>query len=274
MLTVSKTYRFRFFIATSVVVLAALFAALPILAATITQTFKAESQLAPGTVVSLDIEASTAIPGNASNIKNLFGVVVSSGDVEFQKSSDGNVLVTNTGVINTLVSTLNGPIAQGDPITVSIVEGIGEKAVRSGKIIGTAQGSFDGESTQKTFTVEDEGKPKTVKVGVIPVKIEVGNFSLSNPNGDDRGRLQQIADDIANKRVTNVALIVAGLILIVSTGIASFMIASTGYASMVAIGRNPLSEKKIIRSLLRLIGIALVIFGVGVGLAYIILKVL
>lgn len=251
-----------------------------VLAATVSQTFKTNGDVTAGQVVSLDKEANTVVLANQNNIANLYGVVVSASSVEFNASNEG-ALVANTGVLDTYVSTANGAVKAGDAIGISTIEGIGEKAIRTGKIIGVAQGSLD-ENTgnAKDFQLQEGQTSRTIKVGIVPVKVEVSNYNpatgLVNAESQDvsnRNKALQVADSIAGKPVNAIALVLSGIILLISIFVATFLLTSSGYASMIAMGRNPLSEKKIMQSLFRLIALSIGIFLVGLALSFVIIKI-
>lgn len=242
-------------------------------AATVTQTYNTERTLAKGTIVSLDKDASLVVEANRENLTNLYGVVVEKGDLSFgQASSEKTAVVANGGVVETLVSTSNGAVVAGDPITVDAITGVGEKATKSGRIIGVAQSAInDNSANTQSFTLSGDGS--RVSVGLIPVKIEVRNYDITSgqvfaASGKSRNKLLQVADSLAGKQVKPYALIISGLLLLFGIFMATFMIMSSGYASLIAIGRNPLAEKKIIKSLLRMLLSAVLIFVFSLMLAY------
>ncbi len=243
-------------------------------AATVTQAYKTHKKLAKGTIVSLDKGASLVVEANRQNLSNLYGVVVEKGDLSFGQTNEASntTVVANAGVVETLVSTSNGSIDSGDPITVDAITGVGEKATKSGRIIGVAQDKLDSESSNsQVFTLGADNSP--VKVGLIPVKIEVRNYDITSgqvfaASGKSRNKLLQVADSVAGKQVKPYALIISGLVLLFGIFLATFMIMSSGYASLIAIGRNPLAEKKIVRSLIRMLLAAVIIFVLSLALAY------
>lgn len=251
-----------------------------IYAATVSQTFQANGEITSGQIVSLDKEKNTVVKASSDNIANLYGVSVSNSAVEFTPNNTAGVTVANTGVIETIVSTLNGPIKSGDPVGVSTIEGVGEKAITISKIIGVAQGSLDDSTTgAKDFEVKEGSASKTIKVATIPVKVEVSNYNpavgLTNSGAidvSDRNKALQVADSIAGKPVKALSLFVAALVLLIAIFVSTFLITSSGYASMISLGRNPLSEKHIMRSLFKLVMVSVGIFTTGVILAYLILK--
>lgn len=74
--------------------------------------------------------------------QNLIGVVSTNPHTTMGTSSDDSVRLALAGRVPTKVSTENGPIAPGDPITSSSIPGVGMKATASGPIVGKALESF------------------------------------------------------------------------------------------------------------------------------------
>lgn len=252
-----------------------------LLAAGVTSEHQTNGRLASGTIVSLDKEASEVVHANRENISNLYGVIVASGDLSFNRTtSETTAQVATEGVIDTLVSNNKGNIEAGDAITVDAVEGIGEKVTASGRIIGIAQADFTGqESNSRQFMVDTGTQEKSVQIGTIPVKVGVQMYSVAggaslDGTGQARNKALQIADSIAGQTVKPLALVIAGLILLLGVFISAFLVTSSGYASLISIGRNPLAEKRIVRSLAKMLLIAIGIFIASVALAYAVLVTL
>lgn len=262
----------------SLIALAIVIVSPSLLAASLTQDFSTKQQLVNGAIVSLTGDAKTVEQASSDNLNNMYGVVVSKGDLSFQSiGQTGMVSVANSGIVDTVVSNNAGDIKSGDPITVEDVAGVGEKATRSGKIIGIAQANFDG-GTQgaKQFPLNQSGASKTISVGTIPVKLQVSEYVEPNAakanSKTNRNVVLQLADALAGKQVKPYSLIIAALMVLIGIFISTFLITSSSYASMISIGRNPLSERKIIRSLIRMIFIAVIVFVTGLLLAYSVLK--
>ncbi len=250
-------------------------------AATLSRDFFSDEKLAKGTIVSLDQQASKVLKSNFKNLHNMFGVVVEEGDISFKRQADEQIVaVANEGIMDTLVSTANGEIKSGDPITVRSVEGVGEKATQNGRIVGIAQDNFSAQSPNgKNFTIDQEGSKKDIVVGLLPVKLGVTDYTLSNPalgtaSEQERNWIERIADSFAGKEVKPIALIAAGLVLVSGVFIATFLITSSSFASVISIGRNPFARKNIITSLIGLIALSVGIFASSIALAYLILRLL
>ncbi len=73
----------------------------------------------------------------------LFGVVSNSSRVSLGAENDKTVRVAKIGRVPVLVTTQNGAIKVGDPITSSDITGYGMKATRPGMIIGHAVEAYD-----------------------------------------------------------------------------------------------------------------------------------
>lgn len=105
----------------------------------------------PGEVVSIDTSTSTrttrseGIPYDPK----LMGVVSTAPGLVLGLS--GGVTVALSGRVPTFVSTINGAIAIGDPLTSSIYPGVAMKATKPGKIIGHALEAADATSTIEVF---------------------------------------------------------------------------------------------------------------------------
>lgn len=251
----------------------AIFGSVPLLAALVSQDFTTSDSLPIGTIVSIGASSSEVVRASSSNLDNLYGIVTRAGDISIDSGKEGikTVSVANSDVVNTLVSVANGPISRGDIISVSDIAGVGEKLTLAGPGVGVAQEDFN-DNSSSAQSIEAGGK--TLKAGLIQMKLGITNYQYDEVNNQKRNPFERIADSIAGKRVSLITLLVAASLLLGGVIIASFLIASSGYASMTALGRNPLSEKKIVRLLLRMVSIALAVFGITVIMAFGALKFL
>lgn len=255
-----------------------------VLAATLAQEFNTTQRLPLGGIVSLNKEASEVELASSDNMDNLYGVIVANGDVSFDSRADQNIStvpVANSGVIDTLVSNNTGAVKAGDPITVDDVAGVGQKANSSGRIIGIAQSDLnEQDNSAKQVSIVQNGGQKYITVNTVQVKIGVAQYTVpsandgSNGTDTNRNKVLQVADSLAGKQVKPYSVVIAALLLLIGIFVSVFLITSSGYASMISIGRNPLSEKKIIRSLLRMLVISVAIFATTVGLAYMVLRLI
>jgi hypothetical protein len=111
------------------------------------------NNLTPGELVAMDPSGSTddIVAATQANQSLLMGVVSTSPGIELtgQQDSESSSPMANpkpvalSGRIPTQVSTENGSIAVGDPLTVSSIPGVAMKATASGYIIGRALEAYD-----------------------------------------------------------------------------------------------------------------------------------
>lgn len=230
-----------------------------------------------------DITAASLVvmqPGNSNSIvlssadhsDRLVGVVSDRPLIELSNGDNG-VQVVTSGLTKALVSDVNGAIAAGDKITASPIEGVGMKATDNTTIVGTAQTALTG---SKTKTIKDtSGKDVTVHIGLVPVQVAVAFYSA------DSGRkatlvpsfLQEVANNIAGRNVSAVRVLIAALILLLLFVSITILLYSAVRSSIISIGRNPLSERAVRKSLF---GVSLTVFAVllfAVALMYIVLRV-
>lgn len=245
-------------------------------AATLTQDYSTKQKIPRGSIVSLGSQTGEVVLASSDNITNLYGVAVKGGDLSFNQASNTGsetVPVASGGVVDVLVSDNNGEIKAGDPITVDNVAGIGQKATDSGKIVGIAQSPLNVlDNNAKQVSIGDNGSNKNITISTIQIKVGVTEYAPPTNNSGNRNKILQIADGIVGKEVKPYGVIISGLILLVCIFVSVFLVTSSGYASMISIGRNPLSERKIIISLLRMLAIAVAIFTIGLLLSYAILQ--
>jgi hypothetical protein len=137
--------------------------------------------LEPGDLVSINPNKATAVQASSPNDQNLIGIVSTSpgflmSDISESGSSTDLVNpkpVALLGRVPTKVSTENGPIEPGNPLTSSSTPGVAMKATKSGPIVGKALESYNGEG-----------------VGKIMVFVSVGWYV--EPLGDGNGQLSDI----------------------------------------------------------------------------------
>lgn len=106
-----------------------------------------DQDLMPGELLTMDANIKNGVKRTAgANDQKIVGVV-STSPALLIGGTDGQgtaVPVALTGRVPVLVSSENGPIQPGDPLTSSSTPGVAMKALTSGYVIGRAMGSFDG----------------------------------------------------------------------------------------------------------------------------------
>lgn len=196
---------------------------------------------------------------------SLFGVVSKTPAISFlpDEGSESAFPIISTGVIQVKVKASNGNINKGDLITSSKTPGVGEKAVISGYVIGSA--------------LEVYNSPDANSVGKIPVSL---NIHFNNLNKTKSSSISQSLGDVFNLSAiaateqpsTVFKYFLAGVVALVSfiLGFISFgRMASKG---VEALGRNPLGGKLIEFGIFLNVLITLIIIASGLVVAFLILR--
>ncbi len=244
------------------------------------QGYGSDQTLQKGLIVSLKPgDGSKVVALTQPTINAMFGVVVSANDspVNLSANSAGTqVYVATTGQYDVLVSTQNGPIANGDYITISALGGVGMKAGDSQAfVVGKALRGFDGRTgTESTAQLTDASGNKTlVSLARIPVNIGVArNPNLKITVSNLPGFLQKAAQSVANRPVSDSRIYISLVALLASMLIAGSLLYAGVRSSITAVGRNPLAKTSITRSLLQVSMLALIIFLIGIFAVYLLLK--
>lgn len=247
----------------------------------ITQTYNADPATQIGMIVGLKDKAGNLIsPVNSDKLKNILGVVVPADNAKIvltaESAKQKQVLVTSTGVVSMLVSNQNGQIKAGDPLTVSAVAGVAMKADdQQEMIVGRATSDFSGTSgVIGSIKLKDStGKENSVSIGRVKADFRVTSNPLYQKSASHVPAFAaKAAEGIADKSVS-VARIYLGMIILLVTAFVTAVVMFSGIRSgMIAVGRNPLSKKSIIKSLIQTVIAGLIIFLAGVFAVYLILK--
>jgi len=215
--------------------------------------------------------SSTLELATSDHPERLTGVVSEKPLIELSNGGSG-VQVVTSGLTKALVSDINGKIVAGDKITISPIEGVGMKAIDNTTVVGTAQ---TGLSNTHTKTIKDaSGKDVKVHIGLVPVQVSVSFYNV------DKGTqstlvpsfMQQLANDVAGRNVSPVRVLIAGLILLLLFICVTVLLYSAVRSSIISIGRNPLSEHAVRKSLLQVGMTVLAVLLFAVALIYIVLK--
>lgn len=203
--------------------------------------------------------------------ERLAGVVSENPLIELSNGESG-VQVVTSGLTKVLVSDINGSIMAGDKLTASPIEGVGMRATENTTIVGTAQSPL---ATIRTQTIKDKsGKDVKVHIGLVAVQVGVAFYNA------DAGKkstfvpsfLQSLANNVAGRNVSPVRVLVAGLILLLLFISITVLLYSSVRSSIISIGRNPLSESAVRKSLFQ---VGITVFAVllfAVGLVFIVLR--
>ena len=246
------------------------------------QSYSADSALQFGTVVELVGGTKKVAPAKYKDLNQMFGAVVDPHNLAYittDSSLQNETYVATSGTYNVLVSTQNGTIKSGDPVTMSAIDGVVMKAGtydQQKTVLGRAAGAFDGKSASVgnvTLKYDGGSDTKTVQLGLIPVAVNIQR----NPNEKSTKvnlpeRLQRVGQAIAERPISPVRVYLS----IGVTGLSIIVALVTLYAgirnAIIAIGRNPLSKKSIFRGLLEIILTGFLILIIGLFAVYLLLK--
>lgn len=247
----------------------------------ITQSYNADPSVQVGMLVRLKPQdPSTVVPLPNNAIQDMLGVVIPPSNATIvltpQNIQKQQVLVATTGHYNVLVSNQNGPIKVGDYITVSAIDGVGMKAdAIENEVLGKAAGNFSGTSNViGTMTLKNTlGHAQNVAIGSVPVDVNISHNPLFQKTADYvPSILAKAAVAVANKPVTASRIYLCIAILFITAIVTGNMLYSGVRSGMIAVGRNPLSKKSIIKSLIETVIAGLIIFVIGVFAVYLLLK--
>ncbi len=247
----------------------------------VTTTYSADSTVQLGMIVQLKDKAPTAVvPVSAASTTKVLGVVIPNSNVAIvltpKNVTDQQVLVATNGSYNVLVSNQNGPIKVGDYLAISAIAGVAMKAgIVEQQVVGRAAGNFTGSGNVITaIKLKDQlGKDTTLALGRIQVDINIAHNPLNQKTVDHvPAFLANLAQAVANKSVSVARIYLGTVILAVTTVITSIMLYSGIRSGMISVGRNPLSKKSIIKSLIQTIIAGLIIFIAGILAVYLLLK--
>lgn len=245
------------------------------------QGYSAETPLDTGTIVQLTGQDANKVKiAKQAELQNMFGVTVDRNQLPIALSNEAlenEAFIAASGTYSVLVSTQAGPIANGDYITLSSINGVGMKAgTEESTVFGRANAGFDGKGVTlgaTTLKDTDGNNNKAVVLGSIPVTIDI----KSNPNEKSTEVqvpefLKRVGQAIAEKEVSAIRIYISLAITAVSL-IASIIIIYSGVRnSIISIGRNPMSKKSIFRALLEIILASILTLIIGLFAVYLLLR--
>ena len=245
------------------------------------QGYAAETPLDYGTIVQLtEKDSSTVKIATEDSLDKMFGVTVDRAQLLLATSDESlknEVFVAVSGTFNVLVSNQAGPIAVGEYLTMSSVNGVLMKAGTDEKtVFGRATQAFDGKGiTLGTTTLKDtDGKEnQKVAIGSIPVTVDIKhnpNDKTTKVNVPDF--LERVGLAVAEKEVSPIRIYLSIGIMALSIIAAIAMIYAGVRNSVISIGRNPMSRKSIFKALLQVILTGLLILIIGLFAVYLLLR--
>ena len=189
---------------------------------------------------------------------NMEGVLIENPSVAFLSSKEGTKLLLSSGKAYVRVVTSGGDIKRGDFITSSVNPGLGQRAGKSGNVLGVAL---------QNYTSEAADKPGKILVGINIRPAIVATSARSNLLETlKQGLLAPTLTPLASLRYVLAILIAAASFLL---GFIYFGKVAKG--GIDAIGRNPLARRAIQLNVILNLIMTLAIMTGGLILAYVIL---
>lgn len=241
---------------------------------TLSQGYVTKDKLSLGSIVSLEKNTTDQVSGAATeNVDNILGVVITDGSslLTLSNGEKQQIQVATSGIVQVLVSDINGDIKQGDQITASPIKGVGMKATTNVKVIGIAQGDLSDSRNSKVKTKDKDGAEKEVVVGEIPAIISVSYFFKQPEKTIIPMAVQNVANALAGKTVKPLPIIISTAIFVIALVTVASIVYSLIRASIISVGRNPMSQAAIYRNLMQISALVLVIMGVTLLAIYMIL---
>lgn len=241
---------------------------------TLSQGYITSDPLSLGAIVSLQNNTSDRVKATTTtNVGNILGVVINADSslLSLSNGQDNQVQVATSGVVQVLASDINGDISQGDQLTASPIDGVGMKATSNTKVVGIAQGGLAGNGTSQQSYTDKAGRKHTVRLGEVPVQINVSYYFKQPDKTIVPSTIQSIANALAGKPVNSLPILISGAIFIITIIIVVSIIYSMIRNSIISVGRNPMSQSAIYRDLIQLSALVLVILGVAFGSIYLVL---
>lgn len=238
----------------------------------LTQGYTTSQKLPLGTVVSLVKNTTDTIePSSTATLDGMLGIVVSS-DSALLSVTDGTnnqVQVATSGSVPVLVSDINGAIHEGDHITASPISGVGMKANGNVRTIGISQGDMTG-VTDQTYK-DKNGKDQPVKVGQIPILVNVAYYFKEPEKTIIPFAVQNVANALAGRTVSTVPILISIAIFLVTVIAVVAIIYSMIRNGIISIGRNPLSQSAVYRNIIQMSVLVLILLSTGMVAIYLVL---
>jgi hypothetical protein len=230
-------------------------------ASSIAQGFQTtDPNIVSGALVSLKVNTPNTVELSSSdNVNQMTGIAGTKSLIELSNGVSGVQIVTS-GVTQALVSDINGSIRTGDKVTASPISGVGMRATTSTLIIGTAQADQTSVKSETRTITDKNGKKKDVRIGVIPVQVDKVFYELpSDQNSFLPPALQSFANGVAGHQVSAIRVLIAALLVLFLFAAVTILLYSAVRSSIISIGRNPLSENAVRKSLLE---VGLTVIGI------------
>lgn len=231
-----------------------------------------DSDLIPiGSVVSLTNSDIRKVElANTRNAEFLFGVVTLEGSTlaEIGTENEGQQVV-NSGDVSVVVSTINGPISNGDILGVSSISGVAARADRrvSTTILGVASADFSADSPNARIvssTDEDSGEVRDVVIGTIPVRLSINEFFTETT---EDAQIVSFGERLVGRPVTQLQAVAASALVLTSIIVGGIIMGHAIRGGFISIGRNPLSGNAVFNGIyyVTIVSISVIVGGIVAG---------
>lgn len=246
----------------------------------VTQAYYVDKQLQKGTVVGYhESDAERVVPLKKEAIDRMLGVVVSGNAAPIALSNgapEQEVFVATLGRFDVLVSDQNGPIAEGDYITISTLTGVGMKADdRQETTLGVALKAFEGtgDTEGRAAFTNSAGAEQQVSLGRVPVDVRVAPNPLyveANTSGVP-AFMSRVASVVTDEPVSALRMYIAFAVMVVVLFVAGAILYIGTRSGIQSVGRNPLAKKSIARSMIQVALVSIIVFIIGLIAVYLLL---
>lgn len=255
-----------------------IFFSLPLnaLALEISQLYPVEANAQTGDILVSSSNGSFT-RANIAYDAHLFGVLDSQPVLVFKSADETGKPILRMGTASIKVTDINGQIKSGDYITSSQVPGYGQKADKSGYVLGTALQDFD---QSLGTSIQFEGK--AILSGVIPVALRIEYFD-PNSQGSGAGKGRSIFDNLNLAFLKSsespqyfsevIRYITAGTVALIGFLVGFLTFSKSIPKSIEAIGRNPLAASSIRFSVILSIILTAITATIGIAAAIVILRI-
>jgi F0F1-type ATP synthase membrane subunit c/vacuolar-type H+-ATPase subunit K len=189
---------------------------------------------------------------------SMYGVLVDNPAAAFESQEPGTRLVVSSGAVIVKVTAINGPIEKGNFVTSSTKPGIAQLANKSGFVLGSALQEFKPDDSNQE--------------GEVLIALDIHPASgLAGPRSDLLQVLRQGLEYPILEPLSSFRYVLAALIVVIAFSVGLVYFGTVSRAGVEAIGRNPRAGKLIQMSILLHVMVTIVIFFIGLAIAYLIL---
>lgn len=242
---------------------------------TISQGYGTTDSVSIGSIVSLKKNTTDQVEiATSANSNSILGVVINEANslLSLSTTNAKQVQVATSGIVEVLVSDINGDVHQGESITGSPISGVGMKATSNTKVVGIAQEDLTSSNSSNQSYNDKAGKKHSVRLGEISVSVNVSDFFKQPDKTLIPPAIQNIANSVVGKKVNTLPIVISVGIFIVTLIVVSSIVYSMIKSSIISVGRNPMSQSAIYRDMLQMSALVVGILAVAVVSIYLVLS--